>query len=141
MKLANCTRSALLIGAMLSPQAFAEGIALIAHPDNKLQNVSSDEIKRLFLAKTDAIQGIKLKPVIQATSQSIRIVFDEDALGKSPSKSKAYWSRLIFTAAGSPPPSLDSNEEIIKWVASHPDAISYIDAKAVTDEIKLLKEL
>ena len=141
VKSANCTRSALFIGAMLTSQAFAGGIALIVHPDNQLKNVSNDEIKRLFLSKTDVIQGVKLKPIIQSSSQSIRIVFDEDTLGKSPSKSKAYWSRLIFTAAGAPPPSMESSKEIIKWVSTHPDAISYIEAGSVTGEIKLLKEL
>ena len=141
MKLLNYTRLALIFSVIFSTQVFAAGIALIVHPSSTLKEASSDEVKRLFLSKTDAIQGVKLKPVIQSTSQSIRIVFDEDALGKSPSKSKAYWSRMVFTAAGMPPPNLESSSAIIEWVSKHPDSVSYIEIESVNDSVKLLKEI
>ena len=132
--------SALLISISLTSTAFATSIAVIVHPSNSLNDASKDEIKRLFLSKTDAIKGKKLKPVAQNNGQSIRIVFDEDVLGKSPSKVKAYWARLVFTASGMPPPELDSNTAIIKWVSNNPDAIGYIEEGAANDSIKVLKK-
>ena len=132
--------SALLISISLTSTAFAASIAVIVHPSNSLNDASKDEVKRLFLSKTDAIKGKKLKPVAQNNGQSIRIVFDEDILGKSPSKVKAYWARLVFTASGMPPPELDSNTAIIKWVSNNPDAIGYIEEGAANDSIKVLKK-
>ena len=132
--------SALLVSVLLTSTAFAASIAVIVHPDNSLNEVSKDEIKRLFLSKTDAIKGKKLKAVAQNNSQSIRIVFDEDVLGKNPSKVKAYWARMVFTASGMPPPELDSNTAIIKWVSENPDAIGYIEDTAVNSSVKVLKK-
>ena len=133
--------SALLISILLTSTAFAASIAVIVHPSNSLSDASKDEIKRLFLSKTDAIKGKKLKAVAQNSSQPIRIVFDEDVLGKNPSKVKAYWARMVFTASGMPPPELDSNTAIIKWVSENPDAIGYIEDSAVNDSVKVLKNL
>lgn len=133
--------SALLVSVFLTSTAFAASIAVIVHPDNSLNDASKDEIKRLFLSKTDAIKGKKLKAVAQNNSQSIRIVFDEDILGKNPSKVKAYWARMVFTASGMPPPELDSNAAIIKWVSENPDAIGYIEDAAVNSSVKVLKNL
>jgi len=130
----------LCISTILTSHAFAESIAVIVHPSNPLMDVSKDDIKRIFLSKTDSIKKVKLKPITQNSLQPIRIKFDEDVLGKSPSKSKAYWSRLIFTAAGMPPPELNSNGEIIKWVSENPDAIAYIEESSLNDSVKLLKK-
>lgn len=141
MKLANYAHLALLVSLSFASSAFAEGIALIVHPSSTLSDASKDEVKRLFLSKTDAIQGVKLKPVAQTPTQPIRVVFDEDALGKSPSKSKAYWSRMIFTASGTPPPQKESSAEIISWVSTHPDSIGYVEVEQVTDGVKILKEI
>lgn len=122
-------------------QAAESGIALIVHPSNPLKNISKDEIMHLFLNKTDTVQNIKLTPVIQTTFQSIRVVFDEDALGKTPSRSKAYWSRIIFTSASTPPQQMENSNEVIKWIAAHPDSIGYVELEAVNNTVKLLKKL
>ena len=132
--------SALLVSLLLTSTAFASSIAIIIHPSNSLNDASKGEIKRLFLSKTDSIKGKKLNPVAQNNSQAIRIVFDEDILGKTPSKVKAYWARMVFTASGMPPPELDSNTAIIKWVSENADAIAYIEEGALNDSVKVLKK-
>lgn len=131
----------ILSAAIFPPHADASGIALIVHPNNPLKNISKDEIVHLFLNKTDTVQNIKLTPIIQTTLQSIRIVFDEDALGKTPSRSKAYWSRIIFTSAGTPPQQMENSSEVIEWISAHPDAIGYVEIEAVDDTVKILKEI
>lgn len=128
----------LLITLAMTGNAFAASITVIVHPDNPLKEASKDEIKKLFLAKSSKIQGVSLKPVAQNSSQSIRIVFDEDILGKSPSRAKAYWSRLVFTAAGMPPPELDTNAAVVKWVSENPKAIGYVEDSTVDSSVKAL---
>jgi len=131
---------ALCISVILTSHVFATSIVVIVHPSSPLKEASKDEIKRLFLSKIDTIQKVKLKPITQNSSQSIRVVFDEDVLGKTPSKAKAYWSRLVFTAAGMPPPELDSNAAVVKWVSENPDAISYVEDSSLNDSVKVLKK-
>ncbi|MBV1872650.1 MAG: phosphate ABC transporter substrate-binding protein [Gammaproteobacteria bacterium] len=141
MKLQNIFRLAIMAGVLCSAQAYAGNIAVVIHPSSKLESASLDEVKRLFLDKKKSIQGVKLSAVAQNSSQAIRVVFDEDVLGKDPSRSKAYWSRLIFTAKGMPPPELDSSSAIVKWVSAHPNAIGYVDMGSVNESVKLLVEL
>jgi ABC-type phosphate transport system substrate-binding protein len=128
----------LLITLAMTGNAFAASITVIVHPDSPLKEASKDEIKKLFLAKSSKIQGVSLKPVAQNSSQSIRIVFDEDILGKNPSRAKAYWSRLVFTAAGMPPPELDTNAAVVKWVSENPKAIGYVEDSTVDSSVKAL---
>ena len=120
---------------------FAESIVVVGHPTVSIKEISSADLKRLFLAKSDEVQGVKLKPVVQSTLQPIRIVFDEDALGKDPSKSKAYWSRLIFSAAGIPPRTFESTLEVLQWISANPDAIGYIESSAANKTVKILRKL
>lgn len=131
---------ALLTTLTITGSAFAASITVIVHPDSPLKEASQNEIKKLFLAKSTKIQGESLKPVAQNSSQSIRVVFDEDILGKNPARAKAYWSRLVFTAAGMPPPELDSNAAIVKWVSENPQAIGYVEDSTVDSSVKILKQ-
>jgi ABC-type phosphate transport system substrate-binding protein len=139
MKISNIIY-ALLMSLVMIGNASAASIVVIVHPDSPLKEASQDEIKKLFLAKSSKIQGVGLKPVAQNSSQSIRVVFDEDILGKSPSRAKAYWSRLVFTAAGMPPPELDTNAAVVKWVSENPEAIGYVEASTMDSSVKALKK-
>lgn len=129
----------LLITLAITCNAFAASITVIVHPDSPLKEASQNEIKKLFLAKSSKIQGESLEPVAQNSSQSIRVVFDEDILGKDPSSAKVHWSRLIFTATGMPPPELDTNYAIVKWVSKNPKAIGYVEDSSVNSSVKVLK--
>ncbi|MBV1884345.1 MAG: hypothetical protein KUG82_22075 [Pseudomonadales bacterium] len=130
-----------VLSAVFVAPVFAETIVVVGHPTVSIKEISYADLKRLFLAKSDEVQGVKLEPIVQSTLQPIRIVFDEDALGKDPSKSKAYWSRLIFTAAGIPPRTFKSTVEVMQWISAHPNAIGYIESSAVNETVKVLIEL
>ena len=141
MKLQGFLSLAILAGSIYSSHVFAGSLSVIVHPSSTLKSASAEEVKRLFLDKKKSIQGIKLQPIAQNSSQSIRVVFDEDVLGKDSSRSKSYWSRLIFTAKGMPPPELDSSPAIVKWVAQHPGSIGYVSSDDMKEGVKVLVEL
>lgn len=119
----------ILSTAILAPHSAASGIALIVNPSNPLKNISKDEIIHLFPNKTDKAQKIKLTPIIQTTFQSIRIASDEAVLGKTRSKSKVYWSRIIFTSAGTPPQQMENSKEVIEWIAATPTPLAMLSWK------------
>ena len=54
MKSLNYTRLALIFSVIFSSQVFAGGIALIVHPSSTLKNVTSEEVKRLFVPEGDS---------------------------------------------------------------------------------------
>ena len=39
---------------------------------------------------------------------------------------KSYWQQLIFSGRAIPPPELDSDEEVVRYVAKYPGAVGYV---------------
>jgi hypothetical protein len=51
---------------------------------------------------------------------------------------KAYWSKIIFTGRGQPPPSVSSDIEMRKRVSENPAAIGYIDRSLVDNSVRVV---
>ncbi|WP_333609510.1 phosphate ABC transporter substrate-binding protein [Arsukibacterium sp.] len=129
------THTLSLIFAMLffSP-AFAQ-VVVVVHPSMN-ENISSDDIARLYTGRSSVLQPVNLKE-----SDAKRAQFDEKAVGRSSAQLKAYWSKLVFTGKGTPPPELNSDDEVIQFVSSNEYGIGYIDAANVTDKVKVIMTL
>jgi len=56
-------------------------------------------------------------------------------------KIKAYWARLLFSGRAKPPETLDSIAAILAKVEKINQAIAYIPATAVTDNVKVVYRL
>ncbi len=114
-------------------------VAVVVHPSVALDAISQDEMASLFLAKTDTLpNGVKMLPVDQKDDQPVRAEFNEKIVRKDADQLDAYWSRLIFTGKGEPPKKLSGNAEVIAMVAANPNVIGYVDASAVTGDVKVL---
>lgn len=119
-------------------QARAE-LAIIAHPQNSLMGISKDEIRDIYrgLQKTFAGGG-RVEAVDQAAGSAARDKFNNDVLQMNESRRKSYWSKLMFTGKGKPPRVLNGDEAIRDWVASHPEAVGYIDGGKLDSRVKVL---
>ena len=136
----NITRSLLLISCLSSTLAYAE-VAVIVNPSNSSQ-ISDDDIKRIFLGKNKKFSnGNSVQAVNLQSGNAIRTDFEKQALGKSGSQVKAYWSKLIFSGKAKPLKELSSDSDVLSLVASTPNAIAYIDASKVDDSVKVVKKL
>ncbi len=82
--------------------------------------------------------GRQVVPVDQVESSAAREAFYLKFADKSPAQIKAYWSRIIFTGRGQPPPEVSNDIEVKKFIARHPDAIGYIEQKLVDDSVKVV---
>lgn len=100
------------------------------------ENISSDDIARLYTGRSSVLQPVNLKE-----SDAKRAQFDEKAVGRSSAQLKAYWSKLVFTGKGTPPPELNSDADVIQFVSSNEYGIGYIDAANVTDKVKVIMTL
>jgi hypothetical protein len=76
-------------------------------------------------------------PIDQAENSTAR---DEFYLrvGKSAAQIKAYWSKIIFTGRGQPPPTAPNDIEIRKRIVGNPAAIGYIDRSLVDSTVKVV---
>lgn len=114
-------------------------IALIAHPSNVEQALTTEQVKQIFLGKTGNFPGgNKVVPVDQKDGSALKTEFYMKIIQKDLSEIKAYWAKLLFSGKGTPPNALSSDEEVKAWVAKNPDGLGYINTKLVDGSVKLL---
>lgn len=114
------------------------GIVIIGHPSNS-NTINVAELQRLYTGKTSSFaNGDAVVPLNLSDANPLRASFDENALGRSSSQIKAYWSKLVFTGKGTPPKEVDSEAEIIKLVSSNPNILGYVSSSADVSGVKVL---
>ncbi len=116
----------------------AADVAIIVHPDNKV-SVSAADISNIFLGRINSFpDGEKATPVVLKKGNPARSEFITKVLSQSEAKYKSHWSRLIFTGQATPPLELKSSEAILERVSRKKDAIAFIDAQEVTDDVRVV---
>lgn len=124
-----------------SALVFAE-VAVIVHPSVEVNNLTRNEISRLFLGKSKNFpNGEQAVPINQEEGSAEREKFIENVCRKSPSQYKAYWSRLVFTGKGVAPKEVDDDAAVKALVAANPKMIGYVDASAVDPTVKVVFKL
>jgi hypothetical protein len=79
-----------------------------------------------------------IRPVDQRPSAAARHRFSEVVLKRSVAAVKTYWQQRIFSGRGIPPPELDSDEAVVRWVEEHPGAVGYITGSAPAGRAKVI---
>ncbi|MCJ8350861.1 phosphate ABC transporter substrate-binding protein [Moritella sp.] len=126
-----------LTAALISGVAQA-GVVVIANPTGP-DALSKAQVSKLYLGKSKKLpNGVKAQVFEQAVGSAIRGEFHAGVTGKSDFQLQAYWSRLIFTGKGKPPKTIGSSSLIKSQVASHANAIAYIDSSEVDDTVKVV---
>lgn len=113
-------------------------LAVIVHPDNS-NTVTEEQLKRIFLGKLKNFEdGSRALVFNQKAETSIRVMFDEKVIKRSPSQMKAYWAKEVFSGKASAPIELASDAEIVEAVKSAPGAIGYINASNLTNDVRVI---
>jgi ABC-type phosphate transport system substrate-binding protein len=117
--------------------AFAE-VVVIVNPGNSA-SIDEEQVIKIFLGQSKTFSnGSEAIPIDQKPGD-LRDDFGNKILKKNPSQLKAQWARQIFTGGAKPPKELNSDDEILKFVASTPGAIAYMDSSKVNKSVKVLK--
>jgi hypothetical protein len=116
-----------------SPVALAAGepIAIVMGSHSRHRNLSSDKLRRVFLAlPTDDDDGHRFVPINLGQSSGVRERFDRNVLSMSPNETARYWidQRL---RGNKPPRSASSLDLCRRAVQELPGAISYLPLSQV----------
>jgi ABC-type phosphate transport system substrate-binding protein len=128
-----------LIGLLilLSPATFAD-VAVIVHLKNA-QAFDKSSISRLFLGKDKTFANKETAFLIALPeSSATTLEFNSKVLDKSAKQLKSHWSRLVFTGKGVPPNEMASDADVINEIKRNANAIGYVDAAAVTKDVKVV---
>jgi ABC-type phosphate transport system substrate-binding protein len=115
-------------GADAAPPAPAVFRVIVA-PGNPVDGVDRRFLLEAFLRKTTRWpDGQALRPVDQLPDSPTRRRFSDDALRRSVSAVKAYWLQAIFSGRNVPPPEVEGDDQVVKFVMQTPGAIGYVSA-------------
>jgi ABC-type phosphate transport system substrate-binding protein len=112
---------------------------VVAHPSNPQRAVARGFLADAFLKKTTRWQGGEtIRPVDLRPNLPPRRSFTERVLKRSVSAVRSYWQQRIFSGRDVPPPELESDDEVLAFVAKHPGAVGYVSGSS---KLKGVKEL
>jgi hypothetical protein len=123
---------ALNLGATTAaPAPSIDDYRVIVHPANPARELSRAFVRDAFLnRKTTWGGGGKIRPVHLGKRFPVRQRFTREVLRKSPAQMRAYWSQLIYSGKGLPPPEMDTPAAVIAFVLRHREAMGYLPATA-----------
>jgi hypothetical protein len=135
----------LLFLAALAPRALADerssppAFRVVVNRDNAVTVLDRKFVSDALLKKTIRWpNGVLVRPADLVPSSPARERFSQDVLGRSVAAVKSYWEQAIFAGRDTPPPELDSDEAMTKFVVKHPGAIGYVSGGADVAEVKVV---
>jgi TonB family protein len=123
---------------LLSANALAGNVRIIANPSVKTEAISASEIKSVFLEERNSLRdGTHVEPVFSKGGPAHE-AFLKEYLGKNHDALQNYYRSLVFTGKGSMPKVLHSDEEVVAYVAKTRGAIGYVSSTAAVEGVKTL---
>lgn len=123
--LALCLTGALVASEPLAAQDYQ----VVVSSSNPVSSLSNEAVAKLLLRKTTTWDhGLKVQPLDQAATRSVRRSFSQGVHGKSVSAIKSYWQKMIFSGRSAPPPELTSDQKVLEYVRNNSGAIGYVSA-------------
>jgi ABC-type phosphate transport system substrate-binding protein len=112
---------------------------VIVNPGNPTGSIERRTVADAFLKKTTRWpDGSLIRPVDLGGQSPTRQRFSEDILGRSVSAVRSYWQQLVFSGRDLPPPELDTDEEVIRYVLRYAGAIGYVSGGGNVENVKVL---
>jgi ABC-type phosphate transport system substrate-binding protein len=114
-------------------------VVVVVSARSPITALSKNQLIDIFLGKVSRYpDGTEAMPVDQVEGSGPRDEFYAKTADKSAAQIKAYWSKIIFTGRGQPPPTVSNSVEMKKWIQKNPAAIGYIDRALVDDTVRVL---
>lgn len=85
--------------------------------------MTRNEVVNVFFGRNrQFFNGVEAQPVDMPDSHPDRARFYRALVGKEVSEVNAYWSRQVFSGRMQPPTKVNTTDDVMKWVSSHPGA-------------------
>jgi ABC-type phosphate transport system substrate-binding protein len=120
--------------------ATSRGMAqtVIANSSVKASVISTAELRDVFIGVTANLRdGSRAIPVTLKSGET-HDDFLKEFVGKSDAAFRATWRSLVFSGEATMPKLLNSDEEMVEYVAKTPGAIGYVSKNAKTAGVKVL---
>lgn len=123
----------------LSSTVIQADVVAIVSVRSSVTALDKTQVADIFLGKESHFpNGVNAVPIDQAEGSAVRDEFYAKIAGETAAQIKAYWSKIIFTGRGQPPPSVSNDIEMKKRISKNPDAIGYIDRSSVDKSVRVV---
>ena len=112
---------------------------VVVNAKNPLTGVDRKFLTEVFLKKTTHWGNEEaIRPVDLPAGAAARVQFSNQVLKRSVSAVNSYWQQLIFAGRDVPPPELDGDDDVIRYVIGRVGAIGYVSGSADVSRVKVL---
>jgi len=119
--------------------ADAPGFVVIVNAQNPLKTEPRALLSQIFLKQlTRWEDGELVRPVDLSPGSLVRRAFSNEVIGRSVAAVRHYWQQRIFSGRDVPPPELDSEEAVLRYVARYRGALGYVSVTAKLAGLKVL---
>lgn len=123
---------------LMTSAAIADVVAVVSSKSG-LTTLSKSQIADIFFGKLARLaDGVQPVPIDQAEGSAARNEFYLKIADKSAVQMKTYWSKIIFTGRGQPPPMVRDSAEMKKRISENIAAIGYIESNMLDDTVRVL---
>ena len=104
--------------------------------------MTRNEVVNVFFGRNrQFFNGVEAQPVDMPDSHPDRARFYRALVGKEVSEVNAYWSRQVFSGRMQPPTKVNTTDDVMKWVSSHPGGIGFIDLSRADARVRVVYDL
>lgn len=118
----------LVLALLLAPDAHAtrdERLVLVVGRSSPVAQISSLQLHRLYLGLPVEAEGVRLRALRNLSDELMRQVFYQSIVSMSESVYDRRMLALTLQRGLSPPPVLDSTEQVFDALARDPSAVSF----------------
>lgn len=129
------------LGGLIAGPALADLVVVVNARSGVAAMTRSDVINIFFGRNRQFFNGQEALPVDLEDMHPQRVQFYKQLVGKDLSEINAYWSRQVFTGRMQAPPRLSSTDEVLKWVATRPGGIGFVELSRADARVRVVYEL
>ena len=132
----------LLVSLLLFAAEGAQAeLVVIVNARSGVAAMTRNEVINIFFGRyRQFFNGLEAQPVDLVDGVPERSRFYAALVGKDLADVDAYWSRQIFSGRMRPPARVANAEDVIKWVATHPGGIGFVDLNKADARVRIVYE-
>ena len=111
--------------ALTVARAYAGQMVVIGNGNVPKMDIVS--VQKVYTGKIITFAGVSITPIALKPGMEERSRFLREFIKQDEDKYTAYWTVRRYIGKGVPPVELPSTDDIVKYVASTPGAVGYID--------------
>jgi ABC-type phosphate transport system substrate-binding protein len=119
--------------------ASSPAFVVIVNARNPVTAVDRSFVEDAFLKKVTTWSGGEvIRPVDLPADSSVRRTFTHAVLNRSVEAVKGYWQQRIFSGRDVPPPELETDEDVVRFVLKYEGGIGYVSGTSRVDGCKVV---